>query len=356
MNGAVSTRADHDPLRPSLPVVSFVVLNWRNQDATRRCVQSIEAQRHATPYEIVVVDNESTRHTRSQLGDGPWRLVCVRGNQGFAGGMNAGAKRCRGEFVALLNNDVRLAADWLECALAAATDSAVGIVGGRSLTDDAATVGSTLPRIDPTGFTQLLAVEVPRCSVAAVDGAHLLVRRTAWEELGGFDRDFFAYFEDVDLCARALARGWRVIYEPSMRAWHGRGLSSDRVRWRRAFWARRNRAIWLAKHFPASTWRRVVLTASLDYLAHGVRGNADGPAESARTTWTERTAALAAAIWVVTHARTLAHKRSATVRSGQHDPGYRERLASLYEPPPFSPAVLRGEDPGEASRRRRQLV
>ncbi len=327
------------------PKVSFVVLNWRNDSATRECVRSIEAQRAVVPREIVVVDNASTRASRGRLAAGPWRLVCLRGNQGFAGGMNAGAKRCRGEFIALLNNDVRLAPDWLEHALAAASDATVGIIGGRSVSDDLAVPGSTLPRIDPAGFSQLLTVDVPRCHVASVDGGHLLVRRTTWEEIDGFDRDFFAYYEDVDLCARALACGWGVIYQPSMCAWHKRGLSSDRIRWRRAFWARRNRAIWLAKHFPASRWRQDVLAIVCEYLVHGLRGGVYGPAASVGAAVTERTASLAAAWWVLLHGRWLAHKRTMTMRRGQHDPAYRQRLAALYEPPPVSPALMRGDDP-----------
>lgn len=333
----------------SKPVVSFVVLNWHNESATRGCVQSIEAQHSAMPCEIVVVDNGSTRQSRRKLAHGPWRLVCVRRNQGFAGGMNAGATYCRGEFLALMNNDVRLAEDWLESALTATTDRRVGIVGGRSLDRDPANAGSTLPRLDPGGFSQLLTVEAPRRSVAAVDGAHLFVRRSAWQELGGFDRDFFAYYEDVDLCARALARGWQVIYEPSMRAWHDRGLSSDRVRWRRAFWARKNRTIWLAKHFPSCAWRQAVLAAALDYLARAVRGEETGASTSPRLDLLDRTAALAAAAWVATHARALGRKRASTIRAGQHDPSYRERLAALYVPPPLSPELLRGEDPVHAA-------
>ena len=318
-----------------------MVLNWRNESATRACVNSIERQRGDAPFEIIVVDNDSTPDSRLALADGPWEMVCLSGNRGFTGGMNAGAARAQGEFIALLNNDAWLAEDWLESALGAASDPRVGLVGGRCVSESGGDADSTLPRIDPRGFSQLMATELPRCAVASVDGGHLFIRAAAWSQLDGFDDDFFAYYEESDLCARALALGWQVIYEPALRVWHRRGLSSDRVRWRRLYWARRNRTIWLAKHFPADAWREAVLAAALEYLAEAVRGEGV-PNVPWRSRLMSRAASLAAGGWVLSHARWLGRKRRAAAVAGQHDPGYRRRLIELYEPAPFSPALLTG--------------
>ena len=60
-------------------------------------------------------------------------------------------------------------------------------------------------------------------------GCCLLVRRECWEELGGFDEDFFLYYEDVDLCRRARAAGWSVWYEPAVRVTHYRPLHTRPV-------------------------------------------------------------------------------------------------------------------------------
>ena len=319
------------------PVVSFVVLNWHNEAATRACAASIERQVGDTPVQIIVVDNDTTAASRAALAASPWELVCLIGNRGFTGGMNAGAARARGEFIALLNNDTRLAEDWLRTGLGAAADERVGIVGGPSLSEEPGAPGSTLPRVDPRGFVHLLSTELPRCAVASVDGGHLLIRAAAWRELRGLDDDFFAYYEDADLCARALAHGWQVIYEPAMRVWHHRGLSSDRVAWRRLFWARRNRTLWLAKHFAADAWRQAVLAAASEYLAQAVRGGERSASWRAR--WTARSASLASGCWVLTHGRWLAARRRAAIATGDHDPGYRTLLVELYEPPPFSPAL-----------------
>ena len=189
-------------------VASFVILNWRHEEESRACAESVLALDGDHEIEVIVVDNESTEVSRAALDDRRWTVVPLERNEGFAGGMNAGGRRAQGEFIALLNNDLRLPHDWLEVALGAMTDESVGIVGGR-------TEHTTLPRIDVRGFTRLLSEEVPRCYVPSVDGSHLFVHRSLWEQLGGFDEDFFAYYDEADLCARVMALGRRVLYEPA---------------------------------------------------------------------------------------------------------------------------------------------
>jgi GT2 family glycosyltransferase len=321
----------------SEPLVSFVVLNWRGEEATRRCVESVLAQPGGAHREVIVVDNESSAESRLRLGDGPWRLVPLEGNRGFTGGMNAGAAAARGEYVALLNNDLQLPPEWLELALAAMDDPRVGIVGGRA--ED----GYTLSRIDPErGFSQMLKVEAPRAHVATVNGSHLFVRRAAFEQLGGFDDDFFAYIEEDDLCARALAAGWRVLYEPALRVLHERGLSSDRVPIRRAYWAKRNRLVFIAKHFPDSSWRRLARGAAAEYMSDalvGRSGGLRGARGRPRLPAGERLGSLLAALWWATHGWRLRRKRRLAIEAGQHDEGYAGFVRELYWPPPLGPAL-----------------
>lgn len=334
-NGWSALHAQHSPegrsaSGESSPHVSFVVLNWRNPDATRKCVDSILALRRSVPIEIIVVDNESTAASRRELADGPWRLVPLPSNLGFTGGMNAGAAAASGEFIALLNNDLTLDSSWLEHALEAANDPAVAIVGGRD--DD-----GTVPIVYPAGSLYLSNVESRQRRVPTVDGAHMFVRRTVWEEVGGFDDDFFAYFEETDLCARVLALGYQVVYDPAMRARHSRGLASDRVPWRRVFWARRNRLIWLAKHFPKELWVGVIMRVVGEYCREAVLG-ARGKRAGSRADLEARTGSLAAVMWFGLNLRWLRGKRRAVIAAGQHDERYRDFVVS-------SLAALKAEHP-----------
>ncbi len=340
-------------LRQSVPVTSVVVLNWHNEDATAKCISSVKRWRSPTAIEIIIVDNQSTPQSRERLRvlEG-CKIVPLRQNCGFAGGMNAGAQRSRGEFIALLNNDLLVAEDWLEAGLAVMTDPSAGIVGGKSYCwDDANPLGDvrnaafTLPRVDPDrGFTQLLSIEAPQCRVAALDGSNLLIRKAAWTALGGFDEDYFAYFEDTDLCARALAVGWRAVYSPEMTVWHRRNLSSDRVRIRRTFWASRNRLYHVAKHFPTDRWLRMVVSISAEYLLLGLTGRSTLSRKRNRATetltWGARCAYIIAAIWGITRLRLLRRKRMDVIRAGQHSEDYQQQLRVLYTPPPISPFLL----------------
>lgn len=310
---------------------SFVILNWRREEETLACAETALAQDAGVATEIVIVDNESTPESRRRLAGGPGRLVTLERNMGFTGGMNAGAAAAHGAFVALLNNDLRLPSGWLRQGLAVMTDPKVAVLGGRSLSTGSGGRGDTVPRIDPdAGFAHLLDVEVRAADVASVDGGHLLVRRTAWDALGGFDDDFFAYHEDVDLCARALAAGWTVRYEPALAVWHPRGSSSDRVALRRSYWAKRNRLVLIAKHFPAGRWRRMTAAAAAEYLSIAARGGR--PVR-------ERLGAVWAVAWWLTHLRHLGRKRRDAIAAGHHDEAYADRLRHLYTPAPVAPAL-----------------
>jgi GT2 family glycosyltransferase len=312
----MSVALNQDGIRPE---VSFVVLNWHNRDATLACVNSIVSLRRSVPIEIIVVDNESTEESRSGLDEGPWRLVCLSSNRGFTGGMNAGAAAARGAFIALLNNDLLLEPDWLEHALDTMALPGAAIIGGRDQE-------TTVPIVYPSGALHLSRLEIDRCAVPTVDGGHVFIRGSVWRELEGFDDDFFAYHEDADLCARALALGYRVIYDPELRARHPRGSSSGRVRWRRVFWARRNRLIWLAKHFPEADWVAVIRAVATEYAREVLLGSGRARFGS-RADLEGRAGSLAALIWLRFHPGWLAAKREATIISGQHQEDYRDLVA-----------------------------
>jgi GT2 family glycosyltransferase len=278
-------------------MVSFVVLNWHHEDATEVCVSSIRSLDGAAEIEIVVVDNESRPESRERLDTFDAVVVALESNRGFTGGMNAGVAATHGSLVALINNDTVLPRDWLSTARRCLDDPKVGIVGGR---DDETTV----PLVDPRGSIYLSRAQVSRREVSSVDGAHMLIRRTAWDQVGGFDDDFFAYHEDADLCARVIAHGWKVIYEPDLWATHRRGSSSDRVPVRRVFWARRNRFTWIAKNFPDERWRRALLAAYLECLSRAYRGQSRA----------DRLGSLHGAAWLMTHIPFILRKRRSSAQ------------------------------------------
>ena len=330
-------------------MASLIVLNWQAEETTARCVASLRELEGAEDCELVLVDNESTASSRRALSLlGNARVVPLPANQGFAGGMNAGIAAARGKFVALFNNDLVVHPEWLREGLRVLQDTAVGIVGGAALpwelngpftggpiTGGPVSAGEPLAMVgvDPErGFAVLGPAPGDERVVAGVDGSNVLARAELMHQLGGFDPDYFAYGEDVDLCARAYALGYATVFDPMMRVWHRRGTSGDRVPRKRAFWAARNQVITVAKHFPEGSWRRAAALVVLEHLSDALLGHRGGlRARGAKAlSVEERLGRAHAAGWVVLNARTLAAKRAQAVAAGQHDEGYTARLASLY--------------------------
>ena len=340
-----------------MPIASLVVLNWHNEKATALCGASLCKLEGADECEIVVVDNESTTSSREALARlDRVTLVPLATNRGFAGGMNAGIAAARGEFVGLFNNDLVVEPGWLRKGLRALEDPKVGIVGGpqfawdgegpsasgaaelREAPENTSDPGLAMVHVDPErGFAVLGPAPADRRLVAGVDGCNLLARAGLLRRLGGFDPDYFAYGEDVDLCARAWALGYDTMLEPAMKVWHRRGASSDRVARQRAFWAARNQVTTVAKHFKETSWRHTAALVAVQHLSDALVGHPGGiRSESAvRLSHDERVGRVQAALWTLSHARWLAAKRAATIAAGQHDEGYTEHLRSLVPSAPL---------------------
>jgi GT2 family glycosyltransferase len=178
---------------------------------------------------LVVVDNASTDDTREVASGAGLEVVPLKANRGLAAAANVGASRTSGPSFALLNPDVRAtsAGDFqrLEGALA---DTGVGAVAPALVLPDGTLQDSA--RWVPTPLDLLVrrlsyrhrgAVRVTApVDVEWVTAACLVISRRAFEAIGGFDESYFLYFEDVDLCVRLRAAGFRVRYDPTVRLLH----------------------------------------------------------------------------------------------------------------------------------------
>jgi GT2 family glycosyltransferase len=205
------------------PEISVVIVSWNGRRYLDDCLRAVEAQQ-GVDAEIVLVDNGSTDGTPAYVrARFPGvRVVQLETNRGFAGGNNAGVREARGEYVAFLNNDTVADAGWLR-ALRAGVDAASNslLVTSRivymhdptvidSAGDGAFRWGGAYKRLH--GGRAEDAVEP--AEVFGVCGAACMMPRAVFEELGGFDEDFFVSHEDVDLSYRARLRGYRCRYVP----------------------------------------------------------------------------------------------------------------------------------------------
>jgi N-acetylglucosaminyl-diphospho-decaprenol L-rhamnosyltransferase len=218
---------------------AFIVLDVDGGEMLAECIASIRAQTVA-PSEIVVLDNGSRVPARVKGA----RVIRSERNLGFAGGNNEAWRQVSADFIALVNNDVVLAPDWLATVRGAMTDrvAAVQTVIARP---DGTIDGAGIDISDGTIRQKDSAGEAWGVSATAA-----LYRRAAVGDQP-FDPRFFAYYEDVELCARLHENGWRTVVLPAVKATHRGshsasllGRDAQRLRTRnRYFVARMHRGV-----------------------------------------------------------------------------------------------------------------
>ena len=224
--------------------VSAVIVHFRTPDET---VESARALAASVPEsEVVVVDNASGDSIEGPLrATAPSvRIVVEPENRGYGAACNRGARETSRPDLLFLNSDAVVRPGGVEALVAAlGGDPRAAVVGPRLENADGTLQPSilrlpTLRRIlwESSGLAALTGGRLRghsatredhsrRHEVEAVKGAALLVRRSAFEEVGGFDEGFFLYAEESDLCARLRRRGWRILFEPSARVVHRGGAS-----------------------------------------------------------------------------------------------------------------------------------
>ena len=200
--------------------VSFVIPLFNCLPLTQAMVASLQASLPpGLAHEIILVDDGSTDGTREWLAPlrAPFQVVLHDRNLGYAAATNRGAALARGEFLALLNNDLVLAPGWLEPMLAAhhRLGARAGLVGNvqretrTGAVDHAGIVLNLKGKLEhrrtlPAPPARWLA---PVRAVAAVTAACVLLDRALWQQLGGFDERYVNGGEDIDLCLRAREAG-----------------------------------------------------------------------------------------------------------------------------------------------------
>lgn len=229
--------------------VSVIIVTYQSRETIVACLRSVES--HAgVPVETIVLDNGSSDGTPELVRDRfPKVKLLVQGrNRGYAAACNAGVQVAGAPSLLFLNPDAELLPGALPALLACLDgDPRVAAAGPRFVSpdgqpqDSAFTYPSLLmtwleffPRPGRILHTRLNGRIVARdAAPIPVDhplGACMLVRRSAWEDVGPFDEGFFLYCEEVDWCMRAWRRGWRIMHVPRAEVVHYGGVSAASAR------------------------------------------------------------------------------------------------------------------------------
>ena len=210
---------------------SIIMPVFNEVELTIQCLTRLAEVTRGTEYEVILVDNGSTDGTQA-LCDGLSGDVQVLRNEenlGFAVACNQGAKAARGQYLVFLNNDTIPLEGWLTALAQEVQASAeVAVVGSKLLYENGTVQhgGVAFSWLYGTAYHIYLGVQADapmvnrRRELQAVTAACMLVRREAFEEVGGFDEGFRNGFEDMDLCLRIRDRGGRVIYQPRSTLYH----------------------------------------------------------------------------------------------------------------------------------------
>ena len=264
--------------------VSAIVVNYRRPGMTSSCLEALRdaLDRIDGPTEIVVVDNgsgdDSCQVLRQAVPEA--ELVELPENVGFPSGASEGIRHSRGEWVALINNDVIVEPDAIaEMLRVGETSPEVGSVAAQMrFADDPGVINSAGLRVDRlgVGYDRLLGEPVSASEDGPVDvfgasGGAALHRRRMLDEVGGMDETFFFAYDDHDLAWRAQMAGWRCLYAPAAIVHHHHGATTAHGSDIKYHHVGLNRVRTLAKNAESRMLRRYGLLAlgyDLAYVAY----------------------------------------------------------------------------------------
>jgi GT2 family glycosyltransferase len=251
------------PDEQALPMtVAVLIVNWNGGELLRQCLAALLQQRRP-PDHIIVVDNASTDDSLERAREALRRVEVIRlpDNVGFARANNVGARAAQGyDAIALLNPDALADPGWLEALVDAAQRhpdiaafaSQMQLAATPELLDGAGDSYHVSGRAWRNGHKAACAAwPASDVEVFAPCAAAALYRRHAFEEVGGFDEEYFCYFEDVDLGFRLRLRGHRCLYVHSAIVRHVSSASSGYRSDFAVYHGERN-AVWtFVKNMPA---------------------------------------------------------------------------------------------------------
>lgn len=244
-----------------------VIVNYNGATYLPACIEAIQRSTRP-PADIIVVDNASSDDSLQELHAYPRVQVAAQPrNLGFAGGANAGLALVETPLALLMNPDVEIEPRFgHEIQAVFANDAALGAAGALLLYPDTDRIQHAGGVIEsPLCTTSHRGYGEPRSAaweMAAdcdfVTGGALGLRLDAFRAVGGFDEGYTpVYYEDVDLCVRLRAAGWRVQYRPELVAQHHEGVTLQQSAQYHRF-LHRNRLRFAMQHLDAAQWNRFV--------------------------------------------------------------------------------------------------
>lgn len=200
------------------PMVSVVVCSYNGGQTLRPCMESLQKLNYPN-YEVILVDDGSTDDTQGIMKDFPKVINIAQKNKGLSVARNVGAAAAHGEIIAFTDSDCMADKDWLYYLVQTMNDNNFCCVGGPNISP---------PAIDPAQAAVAVSPGAPRhvligdTEAEHVPGCNMAYYRWALEIIDGFDPQFRAAGDDVDVCWRLTQLGHKIGFSPSAIVWHYR--------------------------------------------------------------------------------------------------------------------------------------
>ena len=250
LDGEVTQTKDHGFYRirytlTQKPLVSIIIPNRESPDLLRKCISAVRAHTRYENYEVIVVENNSSSGEildcyRTLRAEGI-RVVRWKAQGGgpafnFSAINNYAARVAKGEYLVFLNNDVEVSEGWLEELLSVCMRPDVGAAGAKLVYPDGriqsagivvgigGTAGSLFAGMN-SAFSGYLHKASLMQDLSAVTAALMIVKRSVFQKVGGFDEELAVAFNDVDLCLKIRQENLLVVYDPFAQAVHDESVS-----------------------------------------------------------------------------------------------------------------------------------
>jgi GT2 family glycosyltransferase len=216
--------------------ISFIIVNYKSREFLQQCVDSVLKNSSDLNTEFVIVNNDKKR-LDNIFGDNIF-VVEINKNIGFGASCNQGVKKATGEILCFLNPDARFLKGGLKKLIKEFDiDKKLMVIGPKIVKENGKTqewsVGKDVTFLEtiknnlPFFSKKSIWDDSHKKEVHWVTGAVMFVKKMAFDKVGGFDENFFLYFEDIDLCKRIRGDGKKIVYFPGFKVMHFGGKSSD---------------------------------------------------------------------------------------------------------------------------------
>lgn len=268
----------------SRPLISIIIVNLSGKQLLLDCLKSLKKSTYKN-MEVIVVDNGSVDDSKEYLKEEKIMgrkiiLIENKENLGFAKANNQGIKKARGEYILLLNNDTVTTPDFLRILLEKISkDSLIAVVQPKIIFYGTRRLQSGGAFFSPPGFLYYFGYgqdpKHPRYNkqmeIFSANGACMMIKKSVIDEIGLFDNDFFAYYEETDFCHRVWLAGYEVMYEPTAVVFHkgsqtSRKMNSEFV----IFHSFKNKLMSSIKNFESGTLLKLIPTMILLYIFLGI--------------------------------------------------------------------------------------